>query len=186
MKLHLGEKLALPVDFVTAACVVYGGRGSGKTTFGTVVAEELYRAGQRFCAIDLKGDYWGFKSSADGKSEGLPVLIFGGDHADLPLEENAGEFLGGVVAELEQPCVLDLEHLSKGKQIRFLGSFLTALYHKNRAPLMLIMDEAHRSGARDLPRRERGHRAPGAQARARGDHRRAARCWSQQRGLGVV
>jgi len=144
MKLHLGEKLALPVDFVTAACVVYGGRGSGKTTFGTVVAEELYRAGQRFCAIDLKGDYWGFKSSADGKSEGLPVLIFGGDHADLPLEENAGEFLGGVVAELEQPCVLDLEHLSKGKQIRFLGSFLTALYHKNRAPLMLIMDEAHR------------------------------------------
>lgn len=143
-KLHVSADLALPVDFMTMATVVYGARGSGKTTFGAVVAEELHAAKQRFCAIDLKGDLWGLKSTADGKGEGIPVVIFGGDHADLPLEEGAGKFLGELVAGLEQSVVLDLEHFSKGKQVRFLAEFFAALYDKNREPLLIIADEAQR------------------------------------------
>lgn len=142
--LRISAELALPLDWITLATVVYGARGSGKTSFGRVCAEEATKARQRFCAIDLKGDWYGLTSSADGKSEGLPVVIFGGEHAHVPLEPDAGAFVGETVAKLEQSCILDFELFSKGKQIRFLASFFEALYHHNREPLLLLLDEAQR------------------------------------------
>jgi CO dehydrogenase nickel-insertion accessory protein CooC1 len=57
---------------MTLASVVYGARGSGKTHFGAVIAEAVTKEHQRFCAIDLKGDWWGLKAGADGVSEGHP------------------------------------------------------------------------------------------------------------------
>lgn len=154
MKLKISEDLALPLDWLTLATVVYGARGSGKTTLGRVMAEEVTKAKQRFCAIDLKGDWHGLKSSADGKSPAIPVVIFGGDHADVPLEDGGGAFIGETVAALSQSCVLDLEHLSKGKQVRFLADFFERLYDKNRDPLLLLLDESQRyapqSGGRGM------------------------------------
>lgn len=143
-KLRISEHLSLPLDWMTLATVVYGARGSGKTTLGSVIAEEVTKAKQRFCAIDLKGDWYGLKSSADGKNPGIPVVVFGGDHQDVPLEEGAGAFIGETIAQLEQPAILDLEHLSKGKQVRFLAAFFERLYDRNRDPLLLLLDEAQR------------------------------------------
>ena len=143
-RLHISEHFSLPLDWLLSTAVVFGTRGSGKTTFSSVVAEEAVAAKQRFCAVDLKGDYYGLKSTADGKGEGIPVVIFGGDHADLPLEEGAGEFVGQTVAGLQQSVILDLEHFSKGKQVRFLAAFFAALYDTNREPMLLIADEAQR------------------------------------------
>lgn len=142
--LHVSDKLTLPLEWMMLATVVYGARGSGKTTLGSVIAEELHKAGQRFVAVDLKGDFYGLKSSADGKNPGIPVVVFGGDHQDVPLEEGAGAFIGETIAQLEQPAILDLEHLSKGKQVRFLAAFFERLYDRNRDPLLLLLDEAQR------------------------------------------
>jgi hypothetical protein len=142
MALRISPDLALPVDWITLATVVYGARGSGKTSFGRVAAEEATKAGQRFCAIDLKGDWHGLKSSADGKRAGIPVVVFGGDHEDVPLEEGAGKLVGEIVAGLEQSCVLDFENISKTKRTRFLAEFFETLYHVNREPLLLFLDEA--------------------------------------------
>lgn len=143
-KLHISDDLKLPVDWITLATVVYGARGSGKTSFGRVAAEEATKAGQRFCAIDLKGDWYGLKSSANGKGDGIPVVVFGGEHADVPLEPDAGKFIGETIAKMGQSSILDFELLSKGKQIRFLGDFFEALYHHNREPLLVLADEAQR------------------------------------------
>ena len=142
--LHLSDHLRLPLEWMTLATVVYGARGSGKTSLGAVLAEEVTAAKQRFCAIDLKGDWYGLKSTADGKSAGIPVVVFGGDHADVPLEDAAGAFIGETVAGLDQSCILDLEHLSKGKQVRLLAAFFEALYDRNREPLLLLLDESQR------------------------------------------
>lgn len=142
--LRIADDLSLPLDWMSLSTVVYGARGAGKTTLGSVVAEEVFRQHQRFCAIDLKGDWWGLKSSTDGKEPGIPVVIFGGDHADLPLEPDAGAYIAETIAALEQPTILDLENLSKGKQLRFLGAFFERLYDRNREPLLLILDEAQR------------------------------------------
>jgi hypothetical protein len=129
---------------MSLATVVYGARGSGKTTLGAVIAEEVTRAKQRFCAIDLKGDWYGLKSTADGRSDGIPVVVFGGDHQDVPLEDGSGAFVAETIAGLEQSSIIDLEHFTKGRQIRWLADFQLALYHKNREPLVLLADEAQR------------------------------------------
>lgn len=143
--LHVAEGVTLPIDWMTLSTVVYGARGTGKTTLGRVAAEEVTAAGQRFCAIDLKGDWWGLRAQADAVlGAGIPVVIFGGDHADLPLEQDRGGAIADLVAKLPQSTILDLEHLSKGKQLDFLVGFFERLYDVNRNPLLLLLDEAQR------------------------------------------
>jgi hypothetical protein len=149
VKLNLGVtahgRFELPDDFLLRSAVIYGAPESGKTTTATVIAEEAWRTVHiPFVALDPKGDWWGVKSSRDGKTAGIPAIIFGGDHADLPLDENAPALIASVVAGLEQPVIIDLEHLSKGKQIRFVATFLEKLYELNRRPRLLIADEAQR------------------------------------------
>jgi uncharacterized protein len=143
-RLNLSDDLKLPLEWAQMATIVYGGRGAGKTTFGSVAAEEVWKQQVRFCVIDVKGDWWGLKSSADGKAAGIPVVIFGGDHQDVPLDENAGIQVADIVAALEQPVIIDLENLSKGKQIKFLAAFFERLYDVNRNPLLLLLDEIQR------------------------------------------
>jgi hypothetical protein len=144
MTLKISLDHALPLKFLSLRKVVFGGSGSGKTSFGRVLFEEATAAGVLCGAIDLKGDFWGLKSTADGQGDGIPIVIFGGEHQDVPLDENGGASLAEIVVELRQPFIVDLEQLSKGKQLRFLGAFFERLYDRNREPLVLFCDEADR------------------------------------------
>ncbi len=90
MSLHISDTLDLPLEWLQLASVIYGMPGTGKSVLGRVVCEEAHKAGVRFNIIDLTGAHYGLKSSSDGKRDGLPVVIFGGDHADLPLNIKAG------------------------------------------------------------------------------------------------
>jgi len=81
-------------------------------------------------------------ASADGKSDGYPVVIFGGDHADVPLEETAGSLIADVLATQRISAVLDLSTLSKSGPRRFATDLLERLYHRNRQPLHVVIDEA--------------------------------------------
>lgn len=144
MKLAISDELSLPLKFLSLRTVVYGGSGAGKTTYGRVVYEEATKAGVLCGAIDLKGDWWGLKSTADGRGDGIPVVIFGGEHQDVPLDEQGGASLAEIVVDLRQPFVIDLENLSRAKQMRFLAAFFERLYDKNREPLALFCDEADR------------------------------------------
>lgn len=144
MKIILGPELSLPLNFLSLRRVVFGGSGSGKTAFGRVLYEEATAAGVLCGAVDLKGDWWGLKATADGRADGIAVVIFGGEHQDVPLDEAGGASLADIVVDLRQPFIVDLENLSKGKQLRFLGQFFERLYDRNREPLVLFCDEADR------------------------------------------
>ncbi|HEY3898949.1 MAG TPA: hypothetical protein VGM54_10070 [Chthoniobacter sp.] len=144
MNLKLCDELSLPLDIVTTRIAIYGTSGSGKTAFGRLLAEAVHRAGHRFCAIDLKNDWWGLKSSADGKTAGIPAVVFGGPKKDVALFPDAGAVVADTVCAIEQSCIVDLDELSKGKQLVFLTKFMERLYDVNREPLLLIADEADR------------------------------------------
>jgi DNA helicase HerA-like ATPase len=83
--LHIADGLELPLDAVTETFAILAKRGSGKTYTASVMVEEFLGAGLPVCVVDPLGVWWGLRSSADGKSAGQPVVIFGGDHADVPL-----------------------------------------------------------------------------------------------------
>jgi hypothetical protein len=143
-KLHVTLDVALPLKFLELRVVVWGGSGAGKTTGSRVMFEEATRAGVVSGAVDLKADWHGLQSSADGKAKGIPVVIFGGEHADVAITPDAGTVTAATIVDLRQPWVLDLEQFSKGQQIRFLAPFLETLYDRNREPMVVFFDEADR------------------------------------------
>jgi hypothetical protein len=142
--LEIAPSLSLPLNLVTMRTAVFGTSGAGKSTFGRLLAERVHAAGQRFCAIDLKNDWWGLKSSADGKSAGIPVVIFGGPRRDIQIFVDSGAATAETVASIEQSCIIDLDDFSKRKQLIFLTAFFDRLYDVNRKPLLLMPDEADR------------------------------------------
>src|ERR1043166_3029335 len=145
--IHITDDFALPLEIITLRQAVYGTSGSGKTTWGRLLAEKIHEAKHRFCAIDLKNDWWGLKSSADGSSVGIPIVIFGGPRRDVQIFDDAGAAVADTVASIEQSCVIDLDALSKNKQLKFISAFLERFYDINRRPILLECDEADRYGS---------------------------------------
>lgn len=152
--LRISDKLTLPVDAVTQTFAILAKRRAGKSFTARRFAEELLMAGQQVVILDPKGDWWGIRSSSDGKTPGLPVIILGGEHGDLPLEAGAAEVVATLVVEERANILLDVSDLRKKEVARFMGGapdgglgFLEAFYRlksreKFRTPVMLIVDEA--------------------------------------------
>lgn len=141
-QLNISPDLSLPIEAVTQTFAILAKKGSGKTYSGSVLAEEMLAAGQVMVAVDPTGAWWGLRSSADGKKPGYPVVVFGGDHGDLPLNPLAGEMIAQAIAAKRFPAVLDLSLLRKAESIRFVTAFMETLYRLNREPLHLFIDEA--------------------------------------------
>lgn len=137
-----GAELRLPIDTITLSLAILAAKGAGKSYTAAVFEEETLGLGVPVVIIDPAGVHWGIKSSADGRGEGHRVVIFGGDHADLPLEVDAGAILAASIVENRFSAIIDMRHFSKGQINRFLASFLSTLYLKNKEPLHLICDEA--------------------------------------------
>jgi hypothetical protein len=145
MTIHLGRGLDLPLEAVTETFALLGKRGSGKTSTAVVLVEELIGARQVVVVVDPVGVWYGLRHDADGKGPGLPVIILGGEHGDLPLEETAGAVIADTVVDARQSLVLDLSGFSKGAARRFMTDFAERLYHAkstHREPLHLVLDEA--------------------------------------------
>lgn len=141
-RLNLGERFSLPIDFVTETQAILAMRRVGKTYTASVEAEELLKLNQQIVVIDPTGAWWGLKSSADGRSPGFSIPVFGGEHADVPLEEGAGAVIANALIEHRFSAILDVSLLRKNAMKRFATAFLEELYHKNREALHLFVDEA--------------------------------------------
>jgi hypothetical protein len=53
--------------------------------------ESLLDRVERVCIVDPTGVWFGVKSKASGKSGAYPIVVFGGEHADIPLGQAHGE-----------------------------------------------------------------------------------------------
>lgn len=98
-ELKLSKKLALPVETLTSATAVLGLRGSGKTNTAGVIVEEALELGQQAVIIDPLGVWYGLRSNREGTKAGYPVLVIGGYHGDIPLEETSGKIVADFIVE---------------------------------------------------------------------------------------
>ncbi len=146
MSLRIAENLALPTEAITKTFALLAQRRKGKTYTASVMAEEMVDDKLPWVALDPTGAWWGLRSSADGKSAGLPVYVFGGDHGDLPLERTAGALIADVVVDHPAWYVLDFSHFeSKEAERQFATDFAERFYRRkgtNKAPMHLFVDEA--------------------------------------------
>ena len=142
--LRVSPDLALPLDAATETFGILAKKGAGKSNAAVVMAEEMHKAGIPWVAVDPKGDWWGLRSSADGTGPGLPIVVFGGRHGDVPLEPTAGALLADLVLAERLTCVLDVSEFSKADVRRFLLAFADRLYRQaTDDPLHLFLEEAH-------------------------------------------
>ncbi|PJE00774.1 MAG: hypothetical protein CK429_36190 [Mycobacterium sp.] len=141
-RIALADDFTMPVDSVTGTFAILGKKGRGKTHTASVLAEELMSAGCLICVIDPTGVWYGLRSSADGREAGFPVIIFGGEHADIALRPDQGAVIAELIAQQRFPAVLDLSLMRKAERRSFAADFLETLYWRNREPLHLIIDEA--------------------------------------------
>lgn len=140
--LAISTEYQLPLDVVTNAVGIVAVRGSGKTYLTCVMVEEMLDKSITVCVFDPIGVYSGFRSSAEGDKPGLPILILGGDHGDLPLHHSKGVEVAEWMVRERRSCVFDMSHFRKGEQRQFVTDFAETIYRKNKEPLHLILDEA--------------------------------------------
>ncbi len=145
--LKLADGLTLPIETVTQTIAILAKRRAGKSYTMRRLWEQLVKAGQQVVVVDPKGDQWGIRSSADGKSAGLPIVILGGERGDVPLDVGAGELVAKLVVEERVSVLLDLSLFRKREVATFMTAFLEALYRlkareQYRTPVMLVIDEA--------------------------------------------
>lgn len=132
----------IPATALADCIAIIGKRGSGKSATARHLAEAELAAGHRLCVLDPKGDWWGLRLTADGKPSPWPVAIFGGEKADVPIEDHMGADIARLVAGNNLPCMIDLSAMSVAGQRRFATAFAETLFDLNRAALTLIVDEA--------------------------------------------
>jgi hypothetical protein len=145
VKLALSDQLALPVDVAGEAIAILAKRGAGKTTTARVLVEELRGADVQTVILDPVGAWWGLRSSADGRAEGLSLPVLGGAHGDVPLEAAAGRLIADVVVDNTASAVLDLSDFSKTQQRQFVVDFAERLYlrkARERSLLHVVLEEA--------------------------------------------
>lgn len=140
--LHVSPDLMLPLDAVTETFAILAKRRAGKSNAAVVFAEELFSAGLPWVAVDPKGDWYGVRSSKDGRGPGLAVVVFGGLHGDVTLHPAAGSRVATLIAEQRLTAILDVSEMSKAEQRRFLTDFAETLYRANREPLQIFAEEA--------------------------------------------
>jgi hypothetical protein len=144
--LKISDSLSLPADAVTQTFAFLAKRGMGKTYAAGVLVEELSETNSQVVVIDPTDAWWGIKSSADGKHDGYPFVIFGGNHSDVPLMEGAGTLLAEFVIDSGQSVIICPRLLSKTKARNLVADFFEALYHikgqKGKgSPLFCLIDE---------------------------------------------
>ena len=142
MQLQIAPDFGFPLEAVTETIAILAKRGSGKTYAAAVLVEEMVKAGLPVVVVDPIGVWWGLRSNAQGDGPGLPIVIFGGDRADLPLGESMGAAIADLIVEQRFPAVLDLSLLSKSASRRFMTAFAERLFQRNREALHLVLDEA--------------------------------------------
>jgi hypothetical protein len=121
-----------------------GTSGSGKTYNAGGGVERLLATGARVIIVDPLDVWWGLRLTAEGKPSRFTLPIFGGEHGDLPLNENAGKLIGETVAGMAESCIVSLGGLeTKSAERRFMLAFLEAVYrHATNNPVHIIFDEA--------------------------------------------
>jgi len=104
----------------------------------------------------------GLRSSKDGKEEGFPITVLGGDHGDAPLEETAGKVIADCLAEEAPPAGCSPWAISRRGPRAGRRDFCERLYEKKPDPRWhLVIDReagrirsaAHRKGHEDFARR---------------------------------
>lgn len=139
--------LCLPSKILDQHLVVLGKTGAGKSSALRHIVEHLLDQKKRVCIIDPKGDWWGIKSSADGKSAGYPVIAFGDfkteKASDVPINQQSGKHVAELITSGNRPAIIGFRGWMTSHMVQFWIDFASAIFNANSGELYLVGDEFH-------------------------------------------
>lgn len=140
-QLSIAEDLALPHELVVSKIAILGMSGSGKTQTARKLAEAMMEANTHIIVFAPAAGWYGLRSSADGKSKGFPIIVFGGDHRDAPLRPDSGAVMAALVIKKRFNAIFDMSDMTEAEVRQFAIGFLGYLNMHNRHPIHLFLDE---------------------------------------------
>lgn len=140
--LNIGT-IKLPKTSATKGFGFIGKRGSGKSYGAAVFAEELFDSKLPFVVFDPIDVWWGLKVDADGKGKGLPVVVFGKEHADIQLDRSMGKKIAEAVVQHNISAVISTFGMNKTEMREIIADFSERLLQINNTPRQVIIEEAH-------------------------------------------
>ena len=133
----------MPTTAATKAFALLAKRGAGKSYTGAVMAEEFAKAGIPFVVFDPIDVWWGLRLNKDGKSKGLPIVVFGLEHADIKLDRGMGKRIARAVVDENISCVISTFGMPKVAQRELIADFAEELLNINNTPRHIFIEEAH-------------------------------------------
>jgi hypothetical protein len=141
-ELRIADNFSFPIDLVTSTQAILARKRSGKSYTASVEAEEMLEHGQQIAVIDPTSAWYGLRSSADGDGPGYAVVVFGGDHADAPLDFRSGKQMAQAIIDHGFSAIFDVGSWVTEEQIQFVFEFTSEILRMNRAAIHLFIDEA--------------------------------------------
>jgi hypothetical protein len=153
--IEVGSDLRLPAsEAATQTLGAIAAKGGGKSYLASKIAEGLFDAGAPFLVLDPVGNWSALTLAKDGKSPGLSVVVIGGERADVPLDEEAAEFVAATLIDKGISAVLDISELSKARRKTYVAVFCESLFRaarKKKRPHMVIFEEAQTFAPQQCP-----------------------------------
>jgi hypothetical protein len=141
-EINLGT-LKMPINSATKTFGILAKRGAGKTYSGGVLAEEFYKNNIPFVVFDPIDVWWGLKLNKNGKDKGIPIVIFGLEHADIKLDRDMGRKIAQAVVRHNISCVISTFGLPKVAQRHLIAEFSDEILNINNTPRHIFIEEAH-------------------------------------------
>lgn len=140
-------KLCFPEKILDQHLVVLGKTGAGKSSALRHIVEHLLERKKRVCIIDPKGDWWGLKTSGDGKSAGYPIIAFGDfkneKASDVPINAQSGRHVAELITTGNRPAIIGFRGWMTSHMVQFWIDFAAGIFNANSGELYLIGDEFH-------------------------------------------
>lgn len=141
-EINLGT-LKMPINSATKTFAILAKRGAGKSYTGAVMAEEFHKNNIPFVVFDPIDVWWGLKLDKDGKSKGLPVVVFGIEHADIKIDRDMGRQIARAVVKHNISCVISTFGMPKTAQRHLIAEFADEILNINNTPRHIFIEEAH-------------------------------------------
>lgn len=145
--LKVAEGITLPADAPVHRLAFIGTTNSGKSYGAMKVAEQMTLAGMQWVAMDPMGIWYGMRLAADGKGDGLDIVIFGGVHGDVPIRDVDGAMVADAIISQGISAIIDTSQFEHdAERSRFAHRFAERFYWlKKSSPsaIHLFLEEAH-------------------------------------------